>query len=428
MSKREVPSNIRLDEATIGSLIIDPQAVGRIQFLQPADFHLRKNGWIYEAIQALYNSQEAIDFVTITEELEKRNQLHVVGGAEYLTRLINSVPSALHVGSYARQLVELATRREFIQIASELAKAGYGSDPPEKTITEIGGRLFRAARGRADFRPMPDLVDEHFELVDEYTKHPMPDGVRGIRTGLNAFDIPMGGLNKGNLLIVASRPGTGKSALLAHCALKVALAGANVVFWEGEMTSNEIVGRMASAMSGVGGRKVKSGVLTSEEFEKYTNALGQIRSLHNLKISDKTDIATTELRSIIASMRNVDVVFVDHIRLFGDRDDNEVRRLGRISWNLKQIAKDGHAVVAAAQLSRRSEYRADNRPQLADIRSSGEIEENADGVYGLYRENGDTKLEIIALKCREGEAGKAGIAYFNPQTMRIGNPARIGDE
>jgi len=422
MKQRKLPSNPELEEAMLGCLLIDPQAIGRTLFLRPEDFKIVKNQWIHEAILSLHERGAEIDHVTILNELEACGR--DVGGAVYLTRLLNSVPSALHAETYACQLVELATRREFIGIAADLAKAAYSKTPTEEIIVSIGKQLASAARGRSDFVSGLDLADEYYAKVEEWAQNPVPDGVRGMRVGLHAFDQPMGGLNKGELLVIASRPRVGKTALIAHVALKLALAGHGVILWEGEMNRQQIIGRMVSDMSGVPSKKARAGTLTGDEMEKYANALARIHQLSNLRISDRTGVTTAQLRADVLAMPDTDVVLVDHIRLFADKDDNEVRRLGTITWNLKQLAKDGIAVVAAAQLNRGLESRQDKRPRLHDIRASGLVEENADGVYGLYREAGKREIEIIVLKCREGEADSIGKVYFDPTIMRFGNLER----
>lgn len=437
-----IPHNVEAEEALLGSVLIDPQCFRKIRGIDSKKFYVQKNAWMWEALGEIVAKGHQIDHVSLCDELEEKGRLEEVGGAAYITHLINAVPSALSVQTYADRVAVKAQRRNLIWIASKLAQKAYAEEnTPEEIVSEIVPLFSRAVGGQAMLVPANELVEAHWRDVEYWAANPVADGIRGMRTGIKAFDIPLGGVEKGLLTLVASRPRVGKTALLAQVALNLALAGHKVIVFELEMNSGQIIARMASSLSGVRGKAIKAGKAESDEYELYSHALARITDLRGkLCISDVTNISTIDASAATALMPDVDIVIADHLRLFSDPDQNEVRRLGKISWQLKQLAKTGIAVICAAQLNRGSAYRADKRPRLEDLRQSGELEENADNVLGLYRPllqdvdeaiNNEREttanlsephaLEMLGLKYREGEGNFIGEACFDPSCMRITN-------
>lgn len=424
MESRELPRNLDLEEALLGSCVIDPDALAQISFLRSEDFWVYKHRMIYEAML----DTPVVDYLTLCDKLEQRGTLQEVGGAAYISTLVNVVPSALHVVTYADTLVDLALKRGVIRSASEAVKAAYTETPAEEVIADAGRAITGLIRQRGDFRSAAELTDEHTARVDEWAANPVADGVRGIRTGLTDLDRVIGGLEPQMLIVLGSRPRVGKTALMANIAVRVARQGIGVMFVSLEMSASQLIGRMAGGVSRVPTRAIKSGNVEPGVRARYDAALDALHNLDGLYISDTTSLTTQAVRAAALALGYPPLVLVDHIRLVADKHDREVQRLGMITWGLKQLAKEGHCtVVAAAQLNRALEHRADKRPTLADLRDSGEIEENADIVLGLHREPEtiDRTLEIRPLKNREGPTNTLVRLFFNPATMQIEDSAPL---
>lgn len=418
--------------ALLGSLLINPDAIETVSFLQASDFHIKANGWIYEALLNLHHGGQAIDILTMGNELDRNRRLAQCGGAAHLTELMAYVPSALHATTYAEEIVDLSVRRQILQALSGIAKEVHSSRGVDEVVANAGQAINGAYRSRGEFQPTSQVAGATYDTVKYWHENPQKDGVRGVRTTLDVLDKATGGLNANELTILAARPRVGKSSLMGWIGMRVAEQGHRVLISSLEMTAEQIVMRLACGLSEISLQRLKRGGLSTAERDKIKGAIKHISGLDNLWISDTTGLTSTALRAEAASLGNPELVMVDHISLMGDVDDREVRRLGKITWNLKQLAKQGEcSVIALCQLSRKSEYRTDKRPQLADLRDSGEIEQNADNVWGLYREglNGDggppsNVLEVHCLKNRNGPSNYLAKVFFNPATMRMGNLAR----
>ena len=408
------PHNVEAEEAVLGSVLIDPEAIYRINFLKAEFFYIIKHQWVWDACGALAERHEPIDFLTVTQELAGRNQLDELGGPVYISHLINVVPTALHAEGYARIVAEHARRRALLKAASRVAELAYALDRPvDEVEAEALRALMEVPHANGQMLPAATATGEVLDLVLDWAEHPLaPGDVRGLATGFRALDRALGGLSPDTLSILAARPGMGKSALAFALAENIARCQQTVAIFSLEMSRRLVMARLTCARAGVNWLRVKQGLTDGDDLQRMIQELTALGHLP-LHISDATDLTTAQVRAEVARLQArqpVSLVVVDHLGLLADPDDNDVRRLGNITWALKRIAKDFHVpVLAIAQLNRGVELRQDKRPLLADLRESGRIEENADIVMMLYREryyqpeSAQDEVEVIIRKNRDGE-------------------------
>ena len=421
--------DVDMERALLGSLLIDPAQILAVLQVEPDDFYLKKHGWLYEALRALHLAHAPIDPVIVCDELEAHGRLEAVGGAAYITELMNAVPSALHAEAYASRVIDLATRRRLLGEASAFVRAVHDlSVPVEQVVAAATAALAQSVRSRARFVDTAAVAEALHDQALRWRADPDPDGIRGLRTGLHALDRHLGGLDVADLVVVAARPGVGKTSLACHVARTVAEAQERVAVFSLEMTASELLRRMACAEARVSLQALRMGTLDDEAMYRYSTACEHLRALTGrLMISDATGLTSAAIVASCASLNWPRLVVVDHLNLIADRDDNQVRRLGTITQNLKDLAKDGRCTVLLLhQLSRWSEWRADKRPTLADLRDSGRIEENADVVLGLYKPDRPNLLEITVLKNRDGPTERCSV-YFNRAFTQLSDLAREVD-
>ena len=378
---RLVPANPEAEQAVLGSTLIDPDAVIRIAaFLKQDDFYQEKNGWIYQAILDLHERREPADIVTVTDELERRKQLSEVGGPAYIMDLINAVPTAIHVEHYARIVERTSVLRKLIRAAGQIAQIAY-----EETNEDIGEVVDRAEqivfsvaerRAQRDLVPVRTLMGGVVERID-YLYHHRGE-ILGVPTGFKLLDKMLGGLQKSDLIILAARPGVGKTSLAISLAQNAARKyGKRVAVFSLEMSNEQLVQRMLAAETGIDSQRLRLGdIHGDEEWHMLMEAAGALAEAP-IYIDDTPAVSAMELRTKARRMyaeHDVDLIVVDYLQLMqGDRrSENRVQEISAISRGLKGLARELNVpVLALSQLSRAVENRQDKRPILSDLRESG---------------------------------------------------------
>ncbi|HJW82881.1 MAG TPA: replicative DNA helicase, partial [Anaerolineae bacterium] len=357
---RMVPHSVEAEEAVLGSLLIDPESIFRVSpFLHPDDFYIVKHRWVYEACLRLHERREPIDFLTVTEELEKRGQLAEIGGPAFVSYLINVVPTAIHAEGYGRIVEHTAVRRKLLQAASDIAQYAYDEAADvDDTIDKSEQALFTVSQRRQsrDLLPISEVIRSYYERIEYLYEHrgePL-----GIPTGFIDLDRLLGGLQRSDLIIVASRPGVGKTSLMLSMALSAARKyHQRVAIFTLEMSSEQLVQRMVSAETGIDSQRLRLGELREDEwplFVQASSALGDTL----LYLDDTPSLSALQMRTKARRLHaehGLDLIMVDYLQLMtGDmRSENRVQEISYISRGLKALARELNVpVLAASQLSR----------------------------------------------------------------------------
>ena len=382
-----------MEEALIGSVLITPDAyVDAAPLVNAEDFYLHRNRWIWEAFIELFKSDSYFDVLTVKEALETSGHLEDIGGLDYLISLTNRVPSSQHAESYARTISALAVRRRLLTAANDIAKLAYRKDTGvDNVISDAEKAIFGVSQERykRDLVPIADAADEYLERL--LLNASIPGGVTGLETGLKAVDKALDGLQRSDLLIVAGRPGMGKTGFLIGIAKHVGLAlKRNVAFFTLEMSAEQLIQRMIAQETQIDSQKLRSAKLSDAEAQEVVHALG-VLSESRIFVDDTPAITPLQMRTKCRRMQmeiGLDLVVVDYLQLMsGDtRTENRVQEVSYISRYLKVLARDLNVpVIAAAQLSRAVEQRQDKTPVLSDLRESGSLEQDADIVMFINR-------------------------------------------
>lgn len=421
-----VPHNVEAEEAVLGSLLIDPEALFRVSpFLKPDDFYLQKNGWIYESILALHERREPIDFVTLCDELERQERLEEIGGAAYVTHLINAVPSAIHVEAYGRIVEHSAIRRRLINAASQIARLAYQEDEDiNQAVDRAEQTLFSVSQRRItrDLTPVQEVIRRYYDRIEYLYDH--RDEPLGVPTGFVDLDRLLGGLQRSDLILIAARPSVGKTSLGISIARYAANLGQHVAIFSLEMSSEQVVQRMVSAETGIDAQRLRLGDLREDEWPLFVRATGRLSDLP-LFIDDTPSISVLQMRTKARRLHaehGIDLVLVDYLQLMTTddrRNESRVQEVSYISRSLKGLARELDVpLVGISQLSRAVEQRSDKRPILADLRASGSLEQDADVVMFIYRDelyNPETEdqniAEIIIAKHRNGPTGSIQLFF-----------------
>ncbi len=382
-----------MEEALIGSVLITPDAyVDAAPLVSAEDFYLHRNRWIWEAFIELFKSDSYFDVLTVKEALETNGHLEDVGGLEYLISLTNRVPSSQHAESYARTINALAVRRRLITAAKDIATLAYRKDTSvDDAISDAEKAIFGVSQDRykRDLVPISDAASDYLERLQLNAS--IPGGVTGLETGLKAVDKALDGLQRSDLIIVAGRPGMGKTGFMIGIAKHVGLAlKRNVAFFTLEMSAEQLIQRMVAQETNIDSQKLRSAKLSDSEAQEVVHALG-VLSESRIFVDDTPAITPLQMRTKCRRMQmelGLDLVIVDYLQLMsGDtRTDNRVQEVSYISRYLKVLARDLNVpVLAAAQLSRAVEQRQDKTPVLSDLRESGSLEQDADIVLFINR-------------------------------------------
>jgi len=382
-----------MEEALIGSVLITPDAyVDAAPLVNAEDFYLHRNRWIWEAFIELFKTDNDFDVLTVKDALETGGHLEDIGGLDYLISLTNRVPSSQHAESYARNINALAVRRRLLTAANDIAKLAYRKDTGvDNVISDAEKAIFGVSQERykRDLVPIADAADAYLERL--LLNASIPGGVTGLETGLKAVDRALDGLQRSDLIIVAGRPGMGKTGFLIGIAKHVGLAlKRNVAFFTLEMSAEQLIQRMIAQETNIDSQKLRSAKLSDNEAQEVVHALG-VLSDSRIFVDDTPAITPLQMRTKCRRMQmeiGLDLVIVDYLQLMsGDtRTENRVQEVSYISRYLKVLARDLNVpVVAAAQLSRAVEQRQDKTPVLSDLRESGSLEQDADIVMFINR-------------------------------------------
>lgn len=424
------------EESVIGALLIDRDAIIAVaEFLRPSDFYDERHKVIYEACISLYEERIPIDVLTVAERLKKLKFLKRIGGAAYLAELANKVPTAAHVEHYGRIVKDQATKRSLMTAASKLVDLsldeGLAADELlDKAEAEVFGLTQKfSVKG---FTPVKALLTESFDRLDEL--HKQGEGLRGVGTGFTDLDDALAGMQRSNLLILAARPGVGKTSLAIGIAENIALKDKRpVAFFSLEMSREEVMERLLVGVSDIDAWKLKTGKLDDEDFTKLSNAMGELAEAP-IYIDDTPALSILEMRTRARRLQvesGIDLLIVDYLQLARARQlENRVQEVSEISQGLKNLARELKIpVLAISQLSRDVEKRGTKRPQLADLRESGAIEQDADVVMFLWRED-DEKLEDVVLdiaKHRNGPLKSIKLFFKGDRIKFFGRETKRGN-
>jgi len=432
------PYSREAEEAVLGAVLINPDSYYEVaQFLQPEDFYIVRNRWIWDTFTRLHERRIPIDFLTITQDLEQHNQLAEIGGAAYLMTLINQTPTSLHASAYGRIVEEYAIRRRMLTAANELARLAYNQQQTVDTVlSEAEKAIFGISerRIRHDLQPIQQVLSEVYDRVDQLSRR--SEDIYGVPTGLIDLDHLLGGLQKSDLLIVAGRPATGKTGFLLSVAKNAAQKHKkHVAVFSLEMSNEQLVQRLIAQETGIDTQRLRSGKLNEDEWPLFTHAI-EVLADTMIFLDDTPAITPLQLRTKCRRLHmeyNLDLVIVDYLQLMSSdlRTENRVQEVSYISRNLKVLARELNVpVLAAAQLSRAVEQRGDKRPILSDLRESGSLEQDSDIVMFIHRPDAMEKdspraniAEIIVAKHRNGPTHPGIELVFLNNLARFDNAA-----
>ena len=434
---KSVPANIEAERAVLGALMIDPDAIVKVaNFLRAQDFYRERHGWIYDAMASLNERHEPLDFVTLTDELERRGQLEEVGGPAYLTDLIASTPTAIYVDHYARIVERTAVLRRLISAAGKIAELAYDeSQDMDEVVDRAEQIIFGISESRIhrELTPIRAIISNVVERIDFLTRN--RDTLMGVPTGFTMLDRILGGLQKSDLLILAARPGMGKSSFALSVALNAARRNnARVAVFSLEMSNEQLVERLLSMETAIDSHRLRMGDINEEEWPILMEAANMLGTA-SIFIDDTPGVTVNDLRTKARRLyaeHGLDLLIIDYMQLMtgssggNGRNENRQQEISYISRSLKALARELNVpILALSQLSRAVEARSDKRPMLSDLRESGSIEQDADVVLFIYRE--DYYLEdsdrqniadVLVAKHRHGSTGNVSL-YFRKELTQF---------
>lgn len=424
MAEKSQPQNIEVEKSLLGCMLMDKDAIINVSaWLLPGHFYDSKHIIIYSAIMDLFNNALPVDLVTVVDKLKKQKKLSAAGGAAYVADLVTTIATSSHAEEYGEIIKESAIRRGLITAGANIADYASDEDTPiDEVIDKAEKQVFDVAQTgmKANFVHIKDLLKEAYERAERADND---EAYLGVSTGFKDLDELLGGFQKSDLIILAARPSVGKTALALDMIRHAALVDKKTVaFFSLEMSKTQIMERFLGMQSGIPFWEIRTGRLNDKKFMKLASTMGELGDA-NIFIDDQAGQHINSLRTKarrLAVEGGVDIIFVDYLQLMhGSNKDNRVLEVGEISQGLKNIAKELDVpVVALSQLSRAIEQRQSRRPQLSDLRESGSIEQDADVVLFVDREetwNPDTDnkgtAELIVAKHRNGPTGKVDLAF-----------------
>lgn len=432
---RLIPQNLEAEKSVLGAILIDESVISDIvTVVKPRDFYESKHQAIFDAMLKLFEKSSPIDLLTLTDQLKKNKDLTKIGGSAYLAELTNYVPTASHAEAYAKMVAQAATRRRLIKASSNITDLAYEEGT---TVDELLGKAEKEIFSVSDSNSVGDLISLEDILTESFDRiealHKNQGALRGVSTGYRDLDNMTAGFQRSDLLILAARPAMGKTTFVTNLAYNVAtIAKQPVLFFSLEMSKEQLVDRMLADASGVDSWKIRTGNLNDEDFSKLSEAMGEMAEAP-IMIDDTPGLSILEMRTKArraAHNRELGLIIVDYLQLMQastrSNDGNRVQEVSEISRGLKLIARELNVpVVALSQLSRTVENRNPKIPQLADLRESGSIEQDADIVMFIYREayyEPETErqniTDLIIAKHRNGPVGKVEL-YFHPERLRF---------
>ncbi len=429
------PHDIEAEQAVLGSLLTDRDAViASIEILKPEDFYREDNKFIYQAIYNLYKKGEPVDIITVKSQLIEEGNFEKVGGLEYLALLPDKVPTTANVEMYIKIIEEKSILRNLIQTSNQLIELGYSqTEEVDYIMDEAEKRIFNIMKNRNQkgYTPIKDILIDSFQQIERM--YNQKDAISGIRSGFIDLDRRTSGLNNSDLILVAARPAMGKSAFAINIATNVAMrANVPVVIFNLEMSKEQVANRILCSEAMVDSNKIKTGQMEDSDWEKLASTLGPL-SAAEIYIDDTPGISIMEIRAKARKLKlekDIGLIVIDYLQLIqgtGKKGASREQEISEISRSLKILAKELNIpVIALSQLSRASEQRKDHRPMLSDLRESGAIEQDADIVMFIYRDdyyNEDSPkkgvAEIILAKHRGGSIGTIELLWLGNYTKFV---------
>jgi replicative DNA helicase len=432
-AERTLPHNLEAERSVLGAILVHNDAFNTAaQVIDGRDFYRDAHRRIFERMIALSERGEAIDFITLKEELSRGGELEEVGGPAYVASLVDGVPRATNVEYYARIVKEKATLRNLIYAANKILTNAYEADQESDLILdEAESSIFAVAddRLKAGFVPMRELVNESFPKIEQLFEHKRL--VTGVPTGFVDLDEMTRGLQPGDLVIIAARPSMGKTSLVLNIAQHVAVQdGHNVGFFSLEMSKESLFIRLLTAEAQIDSHRLMSGHIAERDYSRISHALEKLSGMR-MFIDDTANVGVLEMRAKsrrLQAEHGLTLIVIDYIQLMSARGryENRTLELASISRSLKGLAKElSVPIVVLSQLSRAPESRSDHRPQLSDLRESGALEQDADVVILIYRDDAYNRepdnpnagtAELIVAKQRNGPTGVVRLAFMHSQT------------
>lgn len=429
------PQNLDAEVSLLGAILIDEEVLTRVSdTVTTADFYDKRHQAIFNAMLKLYESHKPVDLLTLSDELKKKDELELMGGMDYLTNLTNMVPTAANATHYAEIITQKATRRRLIKASSDIAELGFNEDHPISELLEKAeAGLFAVSDTslRNDLVSLEQILSESFDRLEELSKN--KSHLRGVRTGFRDLDDKLAGLQRSDLIILAGRPSMGKSAFALNLAHNIAVQEKQaVLLFSLEMSKDQLVDRMLADESGIDSWNIRTGNLSDADFEKLSHAMGVLAEAP-IYIDDTPGLSVLEMRTKARrEMHNrpLGLIVVDYLQLMSGSgrsySDNRVQEISEISRGLKLIARELNVpVLALSQLSRTVESRNPPHPQLSDLRESGSIEQDADIVMFIYREDyykpETDRQHITDIMIRKHRSGPTGTVelYFQMERQKF---------
>lgn len=422
---KTLPHNETAEKSVLGALLIDRDAITVVsEKLRAEHFYNEIHSLVYQAMLALSEERKPIDILTITDQIKKIDTGASIE-TSYFTELVESVPTAANVEHYAEIVREAATKRSLIHAGTEIAELGYDDQKEVKDVLDKAeSSIFSISQGNITrgFVPIKDTLTQSFDRIDEL--HKGGEGLRGVKTGFSDLDHVLSGFQKSNLIILAARPGTGKTAITLNMAQYIATQDKRpVAIFSLEMSKEELVDRFLVSQADVDAWRLKTGKLSEEDFTKLSEAMGQLAEAP-IYIDDTPGLTMAEMRSKARRLHmehGLGLIIVDYLQLVnpGRKVESRVQEVSIVSQGLKNLARElSVPVLSASQLSRAVEHRGEKRPQLADLRESGAIEQDADVVMFLYRPDVDYDInnhtiptKLLIAKHRNGATGEIDLLF-----------------
>ncbi|HEV2339329.1 MAG TPA: replicative DNA helicase [Patescibacteria group bacterium] len=434
------PSNTEAEQSVLGAILLDKDAMNiASEILSAEDFYDGINKTIFHAMLQLYEQRSPIDVVTLSAQLKKiakQNKSSKIVETSYVTDLVNTVPTAAHVEHYARLIKDASIKRSLIQIGSDVTSLCFSDDKEVQEILEKAeSSVFAISQGNLvkGFLPIRQLLAGSFDRIDEL--HKSGAGLRGVQSGFTDLDTMLSGMQSSNLLILAARPGTGKTAMAMNIAQFVSInTKVPIGIFSLEMSQEELVDRLLVGQSDIDAWKLKTGRLSEDDFARLSEAMGQLADAP-IFIDDTPGITISEMRTKARRLQlehHIGLLIVDYLQLVnpGKKLDNRVQEVSYVSQSLKNLARELKIpVIALSQLSRAIEHRGERKPQLADLRESGAIEQDADVVFFLYKKDDETTgttipMKLFIAKHRNGPTGEIDL-LFRGDRIRFYNVEKI---
>jgi len=439
---RNPPQNISAEQAAIGSMLLQEDAILRtVEILKPEDFYRKSHEIIYRCISELFDKNNGVDLVTLTEELKRKDLLEKIGGVTYLTNLINSVPTAANIEYYVRIIEEKSILRNLINNATKIISMGYEEKEDAKVLMDRAEHLMFEVSNRnlgQAFVPIKEILQDSFEKIEDL--YHRDEYITGIPSGFVEFDDLTTGFQPSELIVIAGRPGMGKTAFCMNIAQNAAISkNTPVAIFSLEMSKSQLVQRMLCSEARVDAHNLRKGRLAESDWPTLSMAAGRLSSAP-IFIDDSASATSLEIKAKarrLKAQHDLGLIIIDYMQLMqnSSRAENRQQEISEISRSLKSLARELNVpVIAASQLSRAVEQRIERRPRLSDLRESGAIEQDADLVIFIYREEyykpkteKKGTAEIIISKQRNGPTGTIDLAFIK-EYAKFENLTRIAEE